>query len=172
MKPQVEDTKPWYKQAWPWFLIALPSSAVIAGIATIIIATNNADSLVKDDYYKEGLAINQSIGRQKTAQSLALSFILIKTDDGNWQITTEKELNSKVLYLQMQHPVDEKKDLTLVFNKINEKEYIAKHDLGMQTGIFSVNYRINLSPADKQWEILDRWNPKTSQIITIKAQTP
>ncbi len=41
-----EDTKPWYRQFWPWFIIALPASAVIAGFTTLWIAMQTQDSLV------------------------------------------------------------------------------------------------------------------------------
>lgn len=43
---QQEDTKPWYRQFWPWFLIALPATAVVAGIYTLALAINTRDSLV------------------------------------------------------------------------------------------------------------------------------
>jgi len=58
---------PWYRQFWPWVLIALPSTAVIAGIATLFIAMHDPDGLVVDDYYKAGLAINRSIERERAA---------------------------------------------------------------------------------------------------------
>ena len=38
--PRHTDTKPWYRQFWPWFIIALPCAAVVGSIATAIIAIN------------------------------------------------------------------------------------------------------------------------------------
>ncbi len=40
---------PWYRQFWPWFIIALPAAAVIAGIITLYLAVSNPVSLVVDD---------------------------------------------------------------------------------------------------------------------------
>jgi hypothetical protein len=40
------DQRPWYRQFWPWFLIALPMIAVIGGIVTLIIAVRSSDPLV------------------------------------------------------------------------------------------------------------------------------
>ncbi|WP_425348331.1 FixH family protein, partial [Vibrio splendidus] len=34
--------KPWYKQFWPWFLIALPATVVIWTIMTVIVFTQNS----------------------------------------------------------------------------------------------------------------------------------
>ncbi len=62
-----DQVKAWYKQFWPWFLIALPGSVVIASVATIIIAIKNPDSIVVDDYYKAGLAINRDLSREQLA---------------------------------------------------------------------------------------------------------
>lgn len=64
---------PWYKQGWPWFLIALPATAVVAGFITLAIAIETFDGLVVDDYYKEGRAIVQTIGRSERAMDLGLS---------------------------------------------------------------------------------------------------
>ena len=58
------DSQPWYRQFWPWFLIALPATVVVAGLTTWWIAAHKADSLVVDDYYKEGLAINRQLRKQ------------------------------------------------------------------------------------------------------------
>ncbi|MBN1379913.1 MAG: FixH family protein [Gammaproteobacteria bacterium] len=37
----------WYRQFWPWFLIALPTAAVLAGILTLFIAAKNPDLLIQ-----------------------------------------------------------------------------------------------------------------------------
>ncbi|MCW8926282.1 MAG: FixH family protein [Xanthomonadales bacterium] len=45
----IGDNRPWYRQFWPWFIIALPASAVVAGLLTLWIAMSNPDYLVIDD---------------------------------------------------------------------------------------------------------------------------
>ncbi len=40
---------PWFKQFWPWFIIALPASAVIASFFTLWLAVSNPDHLVVDE---------------------------------------------------------------------------------------------------------------------------
>lgn len=63
---------PWYRQAWPWFLISLPATAVVAGIITLVLAVRSFDGLVADDYYKEGLGINKRIAAEQLAASMGL----------------------------------------------------------------------------------------------------
>ena len=65
--------EPWYRQGWPWFLIAFPATAVVAGIATLVIAIQTFDGMVVDDYYKEGRAIVQTIGRVEHAREMGHS---------------------------------------------------------------------------------------------------
>lgn len=43
------DTQPWYRQFWPWFLIALPAAAVVASMITLWLAVTNKDPLVVED---------------------------------------------------------------------------------------------------------------------------
>jgi uncharacterized protein len=63
---------PWYREPWPWLLMAGPVAAIVAGIATAWIAIVHQDGLVADDYYKEGLAINRTIARHEAAVRLGV----------------------------------------------------------------------------------------------------
>ena len=70
------DTLPWYRQFWPWFLILLPASVVVAAISTVVIANRHADDLVVDDYYKDGLAINRQLEKIERAKGLGITATL------------------------------------------------------------------------------------------------
>ncbi|MCG2635213.1 MAG: FixH family protein [Gammaproteobacteria bacterium] len=65
--------EPWYRQFWPWFLIALPASAVVAGLVTLGIALQNPPDLVADDYYRAGLAVNRDQAKEAAAAALGVS---------------------------------------------------------------------------------------------------
>lgn len=43
----VENRTTWYRQFWPWFLLALPAAAVIGGILTFYLALRNPDRLIQ-----------------------------------------------------------------------------------------------------------------------------
>lgn len=40
------DRDPWYRQFWPWFLIALPASSVVFSFATLFVALRGADTVL------------------------------------------------------------------------------------------------------------------------------
>lgn len=69
----VLSERPWYREPWPWILISVPATAVVAGIVTLWLAVSSADGLVAEDYYKRGLAINRVIEREEAAQKLGLT---------------------------------------------------------------------------------------------------
>jgi hypothetical protein len=73
---------PWYRHRWPWLLMAGPAIVVVAGAVTIWLAVKSDDGLVADDYYKQGLAINQVIGRAERAAALALKATVSIAADG------------------------------------------------------------------------------------------
>ncbi|MCP4077873.1 MAG: FixH family protein [Gammaproteobacteria bacterium] len=75
--------KPWFKNPMVWMIIFFPSLAVVAGTVTIFIALNTEDGLVVDDYYKQGLQINQVIRHDNKAKELGLrAFVDTNTKTG------------------------------------------------------------------------------------------
>ncbi len=64
--------KPWYREPWPWLLMALPAAAVVGGIVTAVIAFRGADGVVAADYYRRGLAINEELSRSRRAAALGI----------------------------------------------------------------------------------------------------
>lgn len=105
---------PWYRQFWPWALIALPGSAVIASIATLIIAVQNPDGLVVDDYYKQGLAINQTLARDRQARFLGLQATGRIGADGEIRLTLngKQPVAAQRLRLRLLHPTRADEDQT------------------------------------------------------------
>lgn len=78
--PQVIE--PWYRQGWPWFLIAIPAVAVVAGGVTLWLALSTWDGLVVDDYYQEGKTIEKTIARSTRAAELGLvAELRIRSDE-------------------------------------------------------------------------------------------
>jgi len=64
----LENTQepPWYRQFWPWFIIALPASAVIASLITFYLAVSRPDYLVVEG--EEYRQLNSELKAQVPAQ--------------------------------------------------------------------------------------------------------
>ena len=63
---------PWYRHRWPWILAAGPAVVVVASFITLWLAISSSDGLVTEDYYRKGLAINQTLALSERAQALDL----------------------------------------------------------------------------------------------------
>ena len=127
-KEQIVNTHavtPWYRQPWPWFLIALPATAVIAGIATAIIAARGFDGPVAADYYKQGLAINDEVARAQLARDLSLEarIELAGISDGDRvrvEIDARRAMPPEAaLRLRLVHPGRPGEDRTAVLSRLD-----------------------------------------------------
>ncbi len=108
--------RPWYRQGWPWLLILLPASTVIASMVTVWLAFTNDDALVRDDYYREGLAINRRLDAEARARAAGLAAEL------RYEAPTrvvELRLQGaddapQQLVLAIEHPTDATRDEALI----------------------------------------------------------
>jgi hypothetical protein len=64
---------PWYRQRWPWLIMAGPLAVLVAGAVTTWIAFASADGLVAEDYYKQGMGINRRLAREEAARAQGIS---------------------------------------------------------------------------------------------------
>ncbi|WP_158675350.1 FixH family protein [Thiohalobacter thiocyanaticus] len=150
------NPQPWYKQFWPWFLISLPLSAVIGGIATLIIAMQSPNAMVVDDYYKEGLAINETLARERAAADLGLSGLL-RHAGGTGRLQLELMIRDGEgalpghLELRLVHPTLAHKDQTLRLEPGNDGIYVSD-----MPQLSPGNWHLILSPPDASWRLTGR----------------
>lgn len=129
MKTSVSaPVQPWYKQFWPWLIIALPASAVLAGFITLYLAIATPDSLVRDDWYKEGLSINRRMELDQNTLALGLSGTL--TVDAitseillDIQSTHENYAHPAQLFLEFSHPTLAKNDQHIILKHSQAGRY-------------------------------------------------
>jgi len=74
-------SRPWYRQVWPWLLIAGPGTVLIAGAITMWLAFSGADGVVAEDYYKRGLAINRQLAREEAARTQGIAATVELNDE-------------------------------------------------------------------------------------------
>jgi hypothetical protein len=121
------DSKPWYRHFWPWFLMSLPAAVVVAGLSTAFIAYEHADDLVVDDYYKDGLAINQQLAKKKRAANLGLSASLQFKGDAV-TVTLTGPIRDSELSLLLSHPVEADRDFAVPLVRMASGTYRGSLD--------------------------------------------
>lgn len=146
--------KPWYKQFWPWFLIALPATVVIWTIMTVIVFTENSVDLVTEDYYKKGKGINVDISKVNIAKELDLSASI--NEKGNSVIITldkGKLDHFPAINAMFVHRTLPDRDFTQLLTADASGNYTLTLDHEMQGPWF-----IELSPHNSEWLVQGRMN--------------
>ena len=140
---------PWYKEPWAWLVIILPFTAVVAGIATYIIANHEPDALVIGEYYKEGKAINLQMAKVKKAQKLGMKFELKLSNNQLVIKPTGIEKTFPLLNVNFFHPTQEHKDFYLALTPDGQGNF--RHDFSVETTEFSPdnNSEENTEPNNK-----------------------
>ncbi len=138
----------WYREPWAWLVFILPFTAVVAGVATYIIANTNPDTLVVGDYYKKGKAINLEVSKVKEAQKLGMRFALKLTDNQLIIKPTGIEKTFPLINVTFFHPTQEEKDFYLSLTP--DGNGFFRHQF---TKSVNGKWRITLSPFEKHWKI-------------------
>lgn len=150
MRPPREDTEPWYRQFWPWFVISLPLSVVIAGIITVIIAFETDDGLVSDDYYKEGLAIHRDADAASRAAALGIQGTLAydgETGAAELSIASQQPIDG-TLRMYIVHPTLANRDQEIMLTPIGEGRYVGRSEL-----LAAADWKLAVEPENAEWRI-------------------
>ena len=145
-----ETIQPWYKQFWPWFLIAIPVITVVSGVSMVLIASHNPDGIVVDDYYKTGLAINKTLARDEQARALGLQAIG-RLDKTSKRIILDLygQNNAKTLRLTLTHPTAAQQDIRLNLSATDKKNQYT----GQLPVLPQEKRYILLEPENKAWRL-------------------
>lgn len=123
--PSITETeKPWYQQFWPWFLITLLGSVVIASFMLLYIANRHSDDLVVDDYYKSGLAVNRQLERKQRAAALGITASLVFSPQ-RVDVKTSGPVSDPELELHLSHPLEADQDFRITLNRQPDGSYSA-----------------------------------------------
>lgn len=156
--PQSHSTTPWYRNGWVWFLICIPGSAVIAGSITILIAVKTADSLVADDYYKEGRAINQRLEKDDQAKALGVSLqSSIKKSVGGHRIELQFAAKPgtaapQSIHLLLSHPTLNHRDVKATLVKSGAATYTTE-----VPGLAAGKWYAQLEDSESVWRVKSTW---------------
>lgn len=125
------DEFPWYRYPMVWMMLVIPFSAVVMGVIMIWLAVTTDDGLVKDDYYKQGKAINLDLRRDIQAQQMNISAALeMNKSEGLTRVNLalnkgELESYPDTLQLKLQYATKAGNDVQLELNHGQKDQYIG-----------------------------------------------
>lgn len=152
----LSDPKPWYRQFWPWFIMALPATAVIASLTTLVIAVRHQDSLVRDDWYQEGKSINLDMARDRKAAtdhiSADLRFDSLTGDVSAAVSRTPSGTLPDTLTLTLSHVTLAERDQTVQLKRQKDGHY-----QGMLGRALQGDFDVELASPEWRLESSDRF---------------
>ncbi|MFT5452006.1 MAG: hypothetical protein ACI9N9_001493 [Enterobacterales bacterium] len=161
----------WYKQGWAWFVLLPLIAVVFMGIGLLVVAINTQDSIVIDDYYKEGLAINQIKDAEQQAYKLNINTNLW-LDDLTGEVRAELSGNTEPdsLTLKFYHPTLKNKDFQLLLKVGTKGVYFGQ----LQSQLKGKWYLVIepgavLLEQNQPWRLKAELNLPLTTPITIQA---
>lgn len=142
---------PWYRHRAPWLLMAGPLVVVVASFITIWLAIRTDDGLVTNDYYRKGLAINQTLKLSERARSLGLQAALgLEVDRIHLRLAARDRTFTPPARIQVtvSHPTRAGMDQTQVLN-LREGHYVGHFRLPPDG-----HWIVLLEDEEKTWRIL------------------
>lgn len=168
---QAIDNQPWYREPWPWILMILPLTAVVAGFITAWYAVVSSDGLVADDYYKEGMTINRTLHRDTAAAAMALGATLRTSADARTlHVTLTGKLSTlpNTLRLSVLHPTQPGRDHVTTLQAAGSGNYRSA-----MPKLESGRWRLVLEPPQREWRLTGVWwQPGTKSLILGSHASP
>jgi hypothetical protein len=167
---QREDTKPWYRQFWPWFIIALPASAVVAGLTTVWIAMQTTDSLVVQSEDGVRNASDRQISAERLASELGLAAI-IAIDSSTGVISAimrsgELDEIPATLDFELSHPAFADRDQAITLTKAMPDEQGNPRWVGHFVSVPQGRFYAVLKSGDT-WRLTAEWHGEAS--LTLRS---
>ena len=152
---------PWYREPWPWILMAGPAIVVVAGFATLFIAFMYADPLVVDQYYKAGLAINRVLERDHAASLRGYRATVVLNEERTLvRVRMAGEMLPAELHLRFIHPTKSGLDREFSARQIQPGLYQGSVQLAQ-----AVRWNVELEDAQLQWRLTGSWHPADDRFV-------
>ena len=161
--------RPWYREPWPWLLAAIPFATIIAGGFTLSLAIFTEDSLVADDYYKRGLAINRDIAREQAAGRMGIDVRLLFTAiDGRVTATLPAGApEPAALVLRLRHPTRSAMDMIARLDRVSPATYA-----GVMRPVSATHWRVTVEDAEGLWRLSGVWNTNAPELALRATKLP
>ncbi|MGC3871767.1 FixH family protein [Halomonas sp. GXIMD04776] len=163
------QARPWYKEFWAWFLLGILGLAVAMGTTFLVVSITSFDGMVVDDYYKEGLAINQTLEQDHRAAELGMAAIL-RIDDLSGEVVVELEGDARPeqLELNLIFPSQSGRDQRVVLEQVRNGHYVGQLPRSLQ---YRWYVQLQAKTAEPEWRLLGEIELPRQEPLTLRATT-
>ncbi len=148
--------------------MAGPFTVVIAGFFTAYLAIVSNDGLVEDDYYKQGLSVNQRTARDHRAAELAFQAEVMPGTDGLQiriflQSGREATLPDELSF-RLTHPTRSGRDQTVALHSVGSGFYA-----GRLSAPLVGRWHISLEDVLHEWRLLGDWDIEKQSTLQLRG---
>lgn len=161
------DSNPWYREPWPWILMAGPAIVIVAGFVTAWLAIVSNDGLVADDYYKQGLALNQRLQRDHYASDLGLRADFMRSGQQvRLMVAAERDAAlPEALTLKLSHPTRAGQDQMVKMVSEGQGFYGGKLSANI-----SGRWYVSIEDPAGKWRLQGEWQADGEAPLRVTAQ--
>jgi uncharacterized protein len=151
-RPQADDDeqpRPWYREPMVWLVITIPALTVVGGLTTVVIAHLRSDTIVADEYRREGLAINRDPARDLAARRLGVGATLALADGTlTVRLAPGAAQPPAQLVVLLSHATRAEQDQLLTLRPGADGAYAAP-----LAPLAPGHWYLEVSPADRAWRL-------------------
>ncbi len=164
------DGGPWYTHRWPWLVMSGPAAVVVAASFSGWLAFSRQDQMVVDDYYNQGLLINQDIRRDTAASALGLAF------HGHYNPATERfdgtltSLGRPIggtVQIGLRHATDPRKDRNVLARVSPNGSFSVLLPL-----LEKSRWSVVVIDQRRSWRLAGIWQWPQTGDVTLRADVP
>ncbi|QEY23144.1 FixH family protein [Neisseria animalis] len=162
--------KPWYKQFWPWMLMAGPIFVVLASVSMFFVAKASMTDLVSDDYYKDGKHIEIQLHRDEEAFKRHIKAqVLISPDMNAAKVFVSGNFDTtQPLNLQMMHPAKKADDQTIALKATTpEGSEQMVYEADFKPLAEANHWYVRLEDAAGVWRVENKWFVSQGNAINL-----
>ncbi|AWL07094.1 cytochrome oxidase assembly protein [Massilia oculi] len=162
-----QQTAPWYKHRWPWFLMIGPVAVMIGTGVSAWLGAQQPDAMVVADYYKQGKAINQDLRRDRVATGLALSFEASHDAQAgrlNGRLASGGQPVVAPFHIRLAHPTLPERDLELEALPDAQGRFSAALPV-----LEATHWQAVVEGAARDWRLARSWSPAKQASLVIEA---
>lgn len=167
----IEDRSPWYRQPWPWLLMSGPLAVILAGAVTAWLAVRSYDGLIADDYYKQGLAVNQVLGRAREAELRGIAGTLQSRPDASGMVELRLRAASGAMpqsvRILLNHPTRAGMDRTAVLVRVQGHELYS----GRMPALAAGRWNVIVEDDARQWRIRGHLAYPGAEAVALRPAT-
>ena len=148
--------------------MAGPGTVVVAGLVTAWLAASGDDGLVTDDYYKQGMTVNQRLHRDQKAGELGLHADVMRSGLGVRMLIGSEGGNKlpETLSIKLAHPTRVGHDQLVEMKSEGQGFYSGKLSADV-----SGRWHISIEDPAGEWRLQGEWKADSEEPLRLLANT-